>query len=133
MATKLKRITSALLIGLPTLVLIMGGVAKILGKEPETVMQFLTKTGFGSCIEILGLSELLIAALLIYPKTLKVGFLFAICYFSGAFSLELSGGIFPASTLFIALLWIGMFVKEKAMFLPRQEDVINSTFRSRDI
>lgn len=125
MTTKTKSILSNLLMGLPTLVLIMGGVMKILGKEPESVMQFLTKAGFGPCIQVLGLCELFIAGLLIYPKTNKIGFLFAICYFSGAFSLELSGGMFPASTIFIALLWIGIFLKDRGMFLSVESEKVD--------
>lgn len=121
MTTKTKSIISTIVMAVPALVLVMGGTMKIIGKEPQTVMGFLTEAGFGPCIQVLGLTELIIAGLLFYPSTKKPGFLLAICYFSGAFSLEISGGVFPASTIFIALLWIGMFLKDKKMFLGNED------------
>jgi hypothetical protein len=96
----------------------MGGVMKLIGAEPESVVQFLTKAGFGSCIKVLGLTELLIAALILYPKTNKIGFLLASCYFGGALSIELAAGEPPFSAIFLVLLWISMFLENKDMFLP---------------
>ncbi|SFD87963.1 DoxX-like family protein [Chitinophaga sp. CF118] len=118
MTDKTKRIISIILMAIPTLVLIMGGVMKLIGAEPESVVQFLTKYGFGSHLKVLGVTELIIASLLIYPKTNKIGFLLASCYLGGAFCLELSGGQPPASTIFLTLLWISMFLSNKEMFLP---------------
>ena len=118
MTAKTKRIISIVLMAIPSIVLIMGGVMKIAGAEPEQVMQFLTKEGFGNSIKLLGATELIIAALYLYPKTHKIGFLFAICYFSGALSLELSGGMPPASAAFLVLIWSSMFLKDRNMFLP---------------
>jgi hypothetical protein len=118
MTDKTKRIISIILMAIPFLVLVMGGVMKLIGAEPESVVQFLTKSGFGSYIKLLGITELVIAALLIYPKTIKIGFLLASCYLGGAFCLELSGGQPPVSTIFLAILWIGMFLRRKEMFLP---------------
>ncbi len=117
MTVKTKRIISIVLMTIPVLVLIMGGVMKLIGAEPQMVMQFLTKAGFGPYIKILGVSELVIAALLLYPKTNKIGFLLASCYLGGALSMELSGGQPPASAVFLALLWISMFLKNREMFL----------------
>jgi hypothetical protein len=62
--------------------------------------------------------ELLIAALILYPKTNKIGFLLVSCYFGGALSIELAAGEPPFSAIFLALLWISMFLKNKDMFLP---------------
>ncbi|MCE6992012.1 DoxX family protein [Dyadobacter sp. CY323] len=117
MTTKTKRIVATVLIAIPTLVLIIGGLLKILNKEPESVMQFLTEAGFGNYILLLGLGELIIAALLIYPKTIKIGFLLASSYFGGALCLEISGGQPPVSAVFLTILWVGMFLKEQGMFL----------------
>lgn len=118
MITKRKRIISTVLMAIPILVLITGGIMKLIGAEPEVVMQFLTKAGFGNYILWLGSAELIIAALLLYPKTNKIGFLFASCYFGGALCLEISGGQAPASAMFLAILWIAMFLRSKEMFLP---------------
>lgn len=118
MTAKTKRIVSIIVMAIPTLVLIAGGVMKVLGAEPESVMQVLTKAGFGDYIIPLGLAELIIAALLIYPKTIKIGFLLASCYLGGAMGVEISGGQPLASSIFLVILWIGMFIKDKEMFLP---------------
>ncbi len=117
MKAKTTRIISMVLMIIPGLVLIAGGSMKLAHAEPEPVMQFLNKAGFGGCITVLGLTELIIAALFLYPKTNKIGFLLLSCYFSGAFSLELSAGAPPASVIFIALAWVSMFLKDKDMFL----------------
>jgi len=118
MTAKTKRIIPIVLMLIPALVLIMGGIAKIIGAEPQTVMEFLTKEGFGNHIILLGITELVIAGLFIYPKTNKIGFLLAISYFSGALSLELSAAAPPASAIFLIFLWVAMFVKSAEMFIP---------------
>jgi len=117
MTAKTKNIVSKVLIIIPALVLIIGGVMKIIGAEPAMAVQFLTKAGFGSSIKLLGVAELIIAALILYPKTNKIGFLLASCYLGGAFCLELGGAQPPASACFLAILWIGMFLKDRAMFV----------------
>ena len=114
---KTTRIFSIILMAIPSIVLIMGGVMKIIGAEPESVMQFLTKMGFGNYITVLGLTELIIAGLFMYPKTNKIGFLLASCYFAGALCLEIAGGQVIASSIFLAILWIGMFLRNKEVFL----------------
>jgi len=122
MTVKSKRIIAMILMGIPVLVLITGGSMKIAGAEPGMVVQFLTRAGFGSHIKILGITELVIAGLLLYPKTNKIGFLLAGCYLGGAFCLELGFGQPPASAIFLAILWISMFLKNKAMFLVDGEN-----------
>lgn len=118
MTAKTKRIISTIIMVIPAFILIMGGVMKIIDAEPQTVMDFLNKAGFGNYITLLGLTELIIAALFIYPKTNRVGFFLAISYFSGALSLELSAAAPPASAIFLVLLWVAMFLKNKQLFFP---------------
>lgn len=117
MTTKTTRIVSTVLLAIPALVLIWGGIMKVIGGEPPVVVEFLTKAGYGEYMVILGVSSIVIAALLLYPKTYKIGFLLASCYFASALGLEISGGQIPVSAVFNAILWIGMFVKNKEMFL----------------
>jgi hypothetical protein len=117
--TKTTRIISIVLMAIPVLVLLMGGVMKLAGAEPAVVMQFLTRVGFGGYIKVLGSMELAIAALIIYPLTNKIGFLLASCYFGGAFCLEISGGQPPASTIFLGMLWVSMYLRDRSMFLGK--------------
>jgi hypothetical protein len=118
MSAKTTRILTIVLMAIPAFILIMGGVMKILGTEPEVVMDFLTKAGFGNYIIPLGVTELVIAGLFIYPKTNKIGFLLATAYLGGALSLEIAGSQPPASAIILAILWISMFLKDKQTFLP---------------
>ena len=118
MTVKTKRIIAIILMAIPAFILTMGGVMKIIGAEPQTVMDFLIKAGFGNYISLLGVTELVIAALFIYSKTNRIGFFLAISYFSGALSLELSAAAPPASAIFLILLWIAMFLKDKQLFFP---------------
>jgi hypothetical protein len=118
MTAQTKRIVSIVLMAIPTLVLTIGGSLKIIGAEPQSVIQFLAQAGFDHrSIVLLGCTELIIAALLLYPKTTKIGFLLASCYFGGAFCLELGGGQAPAAAVFLTILWVGMFLRHKEMFL----------------
>lgn len=121
MNTRTTRILSLILMILPALVLITGGVMKLSNAEPPMVVEFLTKAGFGRSFVMLGLGELLIAALFLYPKTRKPGFLLLSCYFGGALALELGGGQVPASALFLALAWTGMFLAHREVFLPAKK------------
>lgn len=116
-----KRIIPIILTGIPALVLIIGGVSKIIGTEPEPVVTFLTGLGFRPYFIPIGVTSLVIAALLLYPKTTRIGFLSAICYFSGALSLEIAGKQPPVSVAFLILLWIGMFLKDKGMFFRSEK------------
>ncbi|TLV03877.1 DoxX family protein [Dyadobacter luticola] len=117
MSAKTTRIIATVLLVIPIIVLSIGGVMKILGAEPEMVMQFLTKAGFGPYITLLGLTELTIAGLLIYPKTNKTGFLLATSYFAGALCLEISGGQPTASVVFLVMLWVSMFLRKREVFV----------------
>jgi hypothetical protein len=118
MSTKTKRITGIVLMAIPTLILIIGGVSKLLNAEPAEVMAVLNKAGFGEYLVPLGIAELVIAALLIFPKTLKIGFLLASCYFGGAMCVEIGMGQPLVSAIFLVLLWIGMYVRDTTILLP---------------
>jgi len=121
MSIKTKRITSLALRLIIILVLVTGGIMKLIGAEPESVMQFLSEAGFGNFIIPVGLTGLIIAALLAYPITRKIGIILAASYFGGALALEISGAQPPVSALFLSLLWISMFFGSQEMILPITE------------
>ena len=118
--TKTKRIISIALMAVPAVVLLMGGVMKLVDAEPDSVMDFLNKAGFEGSVKLLGIAGLVCAALFIWPKTHKIGFLLASCYFSGALAIELAGGMSPLSAVFLVLMWIGMFLGNKEVFLTEK-------------
>lgn len=80
-------------------------------------MEALTELGVGRYRRLLGVMELAFAAMFVVPATMKLGFLFASCYFAGAIATELSHDA-PKANLFIPLilLWIGAFVRDRSIF-----------------
>ncbi len=115
MSTKTKRIISIVLMVIPSLMLVMSGVMKLIA-APE-VVEGLTKGGLGSYIKLFGVLELLSVALFFYPKTYKTGFYLICAYLGGAMSIELASGQFPMAAVLLSVVWISAFVKDKTMFL----------------
>lgn len=115
MSTKTKRIISIVLMALPSLMLVMSAAMKLMA-APEIVAG-LTKGGLGNFIQLFGVVELIAVVLLWIPKTYKIGFLLLCCYLGGALSIELASAQPPAAAIFLTLLWIGMFLKDKAVFI----------------
>lgn len=114
MSTKTKRIISIALMVLPSLMLIMSAVMKLIGAEQ--VVTGLTKAGLGSYISFLGIIELLSVALFLFPKTYKIGFLLICSYLGGALSIELATAQPPSAAIFLTIVWIAVFLKDKLMF-----------------
>lgn len=117
MTTKTKRILSNSLLAIPVIVLAIGGTLKLLGAEPPSVVQFLTRSEFGPYMALLGVVSLLLATLLLYPPTKKIGFQLTSCYFAGALCLEIAGAQFPASSIFLSILWISMWISNRELFV----------------
>lgn len=95
---------------------ILSGVMK-LTQSPEIVAT-LNKVGVGQHILALGAMEIGFAALFIYPKTMKIGFILLSCYFAGAIATELSHGTAFNAVLPIVLIWISAFLRDRTTFLP---------------
>ena len=119
MSAKTTRIISIILMVLPSLMLIMSGVMKLIGAEQ--IVTGLTKAGLGSYITLLGIIELISVALFLYPKTYKIGFLLICCYLGGALSIELATAQPPSAAIFLTIVWIAVFLKDKLMFLSSAE------------
>jgi sorbitol-specific phosphotransferase system component IIC len=115
MSTKTTRIISIILMVLPSLMLIMSAVMKLTGAEQ--VVTGLTKIGLGSYITLFGIIELIAVGLFLYPKTYKIGFLLICCYLGGALSIELATAQPPSAAIFLSIVWIAVFLKDKLMFL----------------
>lgn len=118
MVTKAQRIISFVLTSLIGFMLVLGGVMKIAKAEPAEILKQIDKYGYTDYLTYIGVVSLLSGLLLLYPRTSKIGFLLGSCYFAGATALEISGKQLLIAPVFIAILWIGMFLRNKAMFLP---------------
>lgn len=115
MSAKTKRIISIILMVIPSLMLIMSGVMKIIGAQQ--IVDGLTKAGLGKLIMFIGVIELVSVALFLFPKTYKIGFLFLCSYLGGALCIELAGGQPPMAAVFLVLIWISVYLRDKATFI----------------
>ena len=115
MKQKVQRIAWIGLMALPVLMLAMSSVMKLTGSEE--IVNGLTAAGFGSYIAVLGIVELLAVVLFVIPATYKVGFLLLNGYLGGAFAVELAAGKFPVAALFLTLLWVSVFIRNRSLFI----------------
>ena len=118
MTAKTKRIVYILLMAITSLMLIMSGVMKLIGGEQ--VVTGLTKVGLGKFIIMIGIIELISVALFVYPKTFKLGFLLLCSYLGGALCIELAGGQPPMAAVFLALIWIAVYLRDKNIFISTE-------------
>lgn len=114
-STKITRITSIVLMIIPSLMLVMSGVMKLIGAQQ--IVDGLTKGGLGNYITLFGIIELISVALLWMPKTRNVGFFLLCSYLGGALSIELAGGQPPLAAIFLILIWISVFLSDRSLFL----------------
>lgn len=115
MSSKTIKIIAISLMILPALMLLFSAVMKLIGAEPVVVG--LTMAGLGKYIVLFGLIELVSVILFLIPKTHKIGFSLLCCYLGGALSIELAGAQFPMAALLLVVLWIGVYLRNKYMFL----------------
>ncbi len=113
--TKATRITSYVLMALPSLMLIMSAVMKL--SHAQQIVDGFSKSALINYIDLIGGIELISVILLWIPKTQKIGFLLLNGYLGGAMSIELAGGQFPNAAVLLAVLWIGVYLKERVMFV----------------
>ena len=97
---------------------ILSGLMKL--TQSKEVVETLTKVGAGDKAINLGLMEIGFAALFIYPKTMKLGFILLSCYFAGALATEITHGSPLNAFLPLVLIWIAAFLRDRTIFLPTQ-------------
>ncbi len=113
---KAKRITTIIITVLAVGIVVLSGIMKLTGSAAVT--DTLNKVGVAKYATILGLMEIVFAALFAYPKTIKIGFILLSCYFAGALATELSHGTPFNALLPIVLVWIAAFLRDSSIFLP---------------
>jgi hypothetical protein len=116
--SKTKRITAIVLMAIPSLMLAMSAIMKLVGAKQVT--EGMSKIGLGNYITLIGLIELISVVLFIYPKTTKIGFLLLCSYLGGAISIELASGQPPSAAIFLALIWISVYLEDKLMFVKSE-------------
>ncbi len=115
MSSKTQKILAIIFMAIPSFMLIMSGVMKIIGSEQ--VVAGMTKGGYGPYITIFGIAEIVFVILFWIPKTYKIGFYLIASYLGGAAAVELGGGANPVAFALIALAWIGFYLKDKSNFV----------------
>jgi hypothetical protein len=118
MNPKFMRILTIIVTVLAAGMAILSGVMKL--TQSAQIVETLNKVGVGSHIIELGLMEIGFAALFIYPKTMKLGFILLSCYFAGAIATELSHATPFNAFLPIVLVWVAAFLRDKTIFLSSQ-------------
>lgn len=93
----------------------LSGIMKLSGSAE--VIATLSKVGVEKYVVILGLMEIVFAALFVFPRTLRIGFILLSCYFAGALATELSHGMPLNALLPIILVWIAAFLRDKDIFI----------------
>lgn len=113
---KAKKIISLVLMILPALLMIFSAVLKF-AAAPQMV-DGLTKVGFlpNFPLPALGLLEIASVALFLIPKTWRIGFYLLCGYLGGAGAIEIVGHQPPTALVLLALIWIGVYLKDRLMF-----------------
>ncbi len=120
MTLKTHRAVTISAAAVPSLLIAFSAFGKLSGSE--AVVEGLTKLGVGPYLPIFGFVELTFAALFLFPKTMKPGFILLSCYFAGTAATELSHGMTPISpTIILVIIWVAAFVRDKSIFMPLVE------------
>lgn len=109
---------------LVTLVITFGAFMKLVA-VPQLVAIY-SKIGLLPYMKVLGASEIVLAGLFLYPRSMKIALLLLTGYFGGAMAVELSHGsffIFPATIL--SVVWIGAYLRNPLLFVTEQRNIVN--------
>ena len=121
MTIKTKNTIGWILTVLVGFAMVFSGFSKV--TNMEMIAAHLKEMGVDHYTRLLGVVTLLFAALFLYPKTMKIGFLLLSCYWSGAVAVEFShGAIGPGLVALLVVLWIAAYLREPAIFLKRDSD-----------
>jgi len=106
---------SIVITAIPALLIVMSGLYKLSGSKQ--IVEALTKVGVIQYIHLLGIAEIVFAALFVIPATNSIGFILLACYFSGAVATDLSHGskIVPP-VMILASLFVAQCLVNPEMF-----------------
>ena len=117
MSEKSKRIISVALMAISSAMLVFSAIMKLTGSEQ--MVAGLTHAGLGNYIQLIGITEILAVVLFLFPKTFKVGFLLVTSYLGGALSIELAAGQPPMAAMFLIIVWVSAYLRNKYLFVSR--------------
>lgn len=112
---KMKRIVTIILSVLLGLLFFGSGIMKLIGSA-EVQAQF-AKWGLGSWMRIIGVIEILCAALFLIPRTMVLGTLLLSAYLGGAMLTHITHAEPPfAPAIVLAVVWITAYLKKPTLF-----------------
>jgi hypothetical protein len=114
---KIKKNVTAILVGLPSLILTASAIAKFAGAT--IIVNNLTKAGIIPYFPLvaLGIIELTSVVLYLIPKTWRIGFFLLCGYLGGAGAIEISQHLAPTAFILLTIFWIATFLKDKSLFI----------------
>jgi hypothetical protein len=116
MSKKTTRIISIVLMAIPSLMLVMSSVMKMIGSKE--MVESLNKAGMGNYnLFLLGLIELSSVVLFWIPKTRNIGFFLICSYLGGALAIEVASGRMPTAAILLTIIWIAAFLRDRSLFL----------------
>jgi hypothetical protein len=115
MSSKTTRIISIVLMVIPSAMLILSAIMKLI--HAQAIVDGFSKSALIDYITLIGIIELASVALFLIPKTTKLGFLLLCSYLGGAIAVELAGGQAPSAAIFLAIIWISVYLRNKLMFV----------------
>lgn len=114
--SKKRKIAGYVLSIVPSLMILMAGVTKLIGTE-EMVQNFANLTNWEDKMLFIGILELVILALYWIPKTMNMGFFLMLGFMGGALLAEviLKGGM-PLPAIFVTtLFYIGTMLRKPSL------------------
>jgi len=115
-SSKWTRLAGTILHALIGLVMLLAGGVKLLGAAPADQV---SQMGLTEEIRLIGAGEVATAVLLLIPRTLPLGILLASSFWGGAICLHMSrNDSYAAPVVLLVLTWIGMWLRDRAMFAP---------------
>ncbi|GAB3641370.1 DoxX family protein [Spirosoma arcticum] len=118
MKTSVNRMLMLVFTALAAGMVILSGIGKLTGQPP--VVETLTNMGVAAYLIPLGLLEIGFTLLYLLPATRKIGFLLLTAYFSGALATELSHGSALVAAVFLVVIWISAFLRDRSIFLTAE-------------
>jgi hypothetical protein len=119
---KSKRILTIIFTVLAVGMVAFSGVMKLSGNQEGAKM--LEAFGVGRYSVLLGLAEIVFAALFAFPKTMRIGFLLLSCYFAGALATEFSHQAMPNALTPLVLVWIATLLRDVTIFIPVKKGAV---------
>jgi len=90
------------------------------------LVQSFTEIGLVQYLKIFGSMEILLEALFLYPRTMRIGFLLLTAYFGGAMAVEITHGTFVAPVVILTLIWIAAYLRKPEIFKGNKNNIKHS-------